>query len=226
MKKIVLANWKANFSPEKAMQWCDTFAASYRPGGTVEVIIAVPALYLERVHEKTRDLPGVSLAAQGVSPFPQGNYIGSLPTAWLRGLATYTLIGHRERRHYFHETIQDVARQGYESLMEELQPIVCVDEALVMRQAAAFSLSELKKLIWACTPETKVSLEMSRSIEEIGAMVSRVARKTDDRPVLYGGGVTVTNGPTIWQRPEVSGMMLGKGCLDAAAFATMVNSLK
>ena len=226
MKKIVLANWKANFSPERAMQWCDTFAAAYQPKETVEVIIAVPALYLERVHEKTRDLAGVALAAQGVSPFPQGGYTGSLPAAWLRGLATYTLIGHRDRRHYFHETIQDVARQGYESLMEELQPIVCVDEALVMRQAAAFALSELKKLIWACTPETKVSLEMSRSIEEIGDMVSRVARKTDDRPVLYGGGVTVTNGPTIWQRPEVSGVMLGKGCLDAGAFATMVNSLK
>ena len=226
MKKIVLANWKAYFAPERAMQWCEAFAATYQPNNAVEVVLAVPALYLEKVLEKTKDLQGVSLAAQVVSPFPQGQYTGSLPAAWLRGLATYALIGHLERRRYFHETIQDVARQGYEALAEELQPIVCVDQSLVMHQAAAFAISELKSLIWACTPETKVSLEMSRSIEEIGTMVAKIASRTDDRPVLYGGGVTVTNGPTIWRRSEVSGIMLGKGCLDATAFATMVNSLK
>ncbi|MBM9538166.1 triose-phosphate isomerase [Desulfobulbus alkaliphilus] len=226
MKKIILANWKAYFAPERALQWCEAFAASYQPNNAVEVVLAVPALYLARVQEKISDLEGVYLAAQSVSAFPQGEYTGSLPAAWLRGLATYALIGHQERRRYFHETIQDVARQGYEALAEELQPIVCVDESLVRQQAAAFAVSELKNLIWACTPETKVSLEMSRSIGDVGAMVAKIAAKTENRPILYGGGVTVTNGPSIWRRPEVSGMMLGKGCLDATAFATLVNSLK
>ena len=143
MKKMVFANWKANLSPEKAMQWCDAFAGVYQPRIDVEVILAVPSLCLERVAERTRNLAGVCLAAQGVSAYPQGSYTGSTPAAWLRGLVRYTLIGHRERRRYFHETVQDVARQAYESLAEDLQPIVCFDRELLTPQTAAMAVEEL-----------------------------------------------------------------------------------
>ncbi len=225
MKKIVLANWKAHLSPERAMQWCDTFAAAYQPRSSVEVVLAVPAFYLERVSERIRNLAGISLASQGVSPFPQGSYTGSLPAAWLRGRVQYTLLGHRERRRYFHESVQDVARQVYESLAEELQPIVCIDREVLVQQTAAMAVEELDHLVWAYTPETPVDLEMARGGEEISTMVAQVAQKTDNRPVLYGGGVTVANGRTIWQIPGVSGIMLGQGCLDARSFAELVGQL-
>lgn len=225
MKKIVLANWKANFSPERAMQWCDTFAAAYQPRNDIEVVLAVPAFYLERVYEKTSTLVGVSLASQGVSPYPQGSYTGALPAAWLRGLVRYTLLGHRERRRYFHESVQDVARQVYESLAEELQPIVCFDRELLVPQTAAMAVEELGRLTWAYTPATTVALEMTRSGEDIAAMMVQAARKTDNRPVLYGGGVTVVNGKAIWNIPGVAGILLGQGCLDAKAFASLINQL-
>ena len=84
MKKIVLANWKANFSPERALQWCDTLLVTLQPLRNVELVLAVPALCMERVAEKVQHIAGMSLAAQGVSPFPQGSYTGSLPAAWFR----------------------------------------------------------------------------------------------------------------------------------------------
>lgn len=225
MQKIVLANWKANFSPERALQWCDTFTAVYQSRTDIEVVLAVPAFYLERVYEKIHTLSGVALAAQGVSPYPQGSYTGALPTAWLRGMVKYTLLGHRERRRYFHESVQDVARQVYESLAEELQPIVCIDRELLVPQTAAMAVEELGRLIWAYTPETTVALEMARSEEDIALMMAQAARKTDHRPVLYGGGVTVANGRTIWHIPGVAGMLLGQGCLDAKAFASLIRQL-
>lgn len=225
MNKIVLANWKANLSPERALAWCDAFAAVAHPRGGVETVLAVPALILESVYERTRKIPGVSLAAQGVSPYPQGSYTGALPAAWMRGVVRYGLIGHRERREYFHETVQDVARQGYELLAEEIVPIVCVDSEVLVRQAAAFALEELDRLIWAWTPTTSVGLEMARDTAAIATGVAEVARKTDKRPVLYGGGVTPDNGQAIWSLPGVAGIMLGQGCLDAAAFAELVNRL-
>ena len=225
MKKIVLANWKANFSPERAIQWCDAFAAAYQPRTDIEVVLAVPAFYLERVYQKTSNLPGVALAAQGVSPFPQGSYTGSLPAAWLRGMVKYTLLGHRERRRYFHESVQDVARQVYESLAEELQPIICFDRELLVSQTAAMAVEELDRLIWAYTPATTVSFEMTRSGEDIAAMITLAAKKTDYRPMLYGGGVTVANGKVIWHIPGVDGILLGQGCLDAQAFAGLINQL-
>ena len=225
MKKMVFANWKANLSPERAMQWCDIFAGVYRPRIDLEVILAVPFLCLEQVAERTKPLAGVSLAAQGISSYPQGSYTGSIPAAWLRGLVRYTLIGHRERRRYFHEKVQDVARQAYESLAEELQPVVCFDRELLTAQTAAMAVEELGRLIWAYTPETPGTLEMARGEAEIAALLPQIARKTNSRPVLYGGGVTVGNAEGLWRLPGISGIMLGKGCLDAAAFAAMVNRL-
>ena len=225
MKKMVFANWKANLSPERAMQWCDAFAGVYRPRIDLEVILAVPFLCLEQVAERTKPLAGVSLAAQGISSYPQGSYTGSIPAAWLRGLVRYTLIGHRERRRYFHETVQDVARQAYESLAEDLQPVVCFDRELLTAQTAAMAVEELGRLIWAYTPETPGTLEMARGEAEIAALLPQIARKTNNRPVLYGGGVTVDNAEGLWRLPGISGIMLGKGCLDAAAFAAMVNRL-
>ena len=225
MKKIILANWKANLSPEKAMQWCDTFAAALQAHGEIEIVLAVPALCLERVHEKTRTIAGLSLAAQGVSPYPQGNYTGALPAAWLRGLVKYTLIGHRERRRYFHESVQDVGKQVNESLAEDLQPIVCIDHDLLMQQTAVFATEEMDKILWAYTPETTMALEMTRSNEDISKMVSQIAKKTENRPVLYGGGVTAANSKAIWGLAGVSGILLGQECLDAQAFAVLVNQL-
>ncbi len=225
MEKIILANWKANLSPERAIQWCEAFAGVYQPRSGVEVVLAVPAFYLERVFAQTRKLAGVSLAAQGVSSFPQGSYTGSLPAAWLRGMAKYSLIGHQERRRYFHETVQDVARQAFESLAEELTPIVCFNREQLVPQTAAMAVEELGKLLWAYTPDTPVALEMARDQAEIVAMLPQIARRTDNRPVLYGGGVTVANGRTLWQIPGLAGIMLGQGCLDPRAFAGLVSQL-
>ena len=225
MKKIVLANWKANLAPDRAMAWCDAFVAAVRPNTGVEIVLAVPTFMLEQVHERTRKIAAIALAAQGVSPYPQGSYTGAIPAAWLRGMVRYSLLGHRERRKYFHETVQDVARQGFESLAEEIQPIVCVDSGLVQQQAAAFAREEMDRLIWAFTPDTTVGLELARDTATIWAEVAEVARKTDNRPVLYGGGVTPVNAQDIWSLSGIAGIMLGQGCLNATAFAELVNRL-
>lgn len=225
MKKMIVANWKANLSPERAMQWLDAFAAVYRPRLDIEVILAVPVLALPTLAVKVHALPGVALAAQNVSAYPQGSYTGSTPAAWLRGLATYTLIGHRERRRYFHETVQDVARQAYESLAEDLQPIICIDAEILIAQTAAMAVEELGHLLWAFTPDTPATLEMARNTTDIAAMLPKIAQKTDNRPLLYGGGVTVDNGGSLWRVAGLHGLMLGKGCLDATAFASLINQL-
>lgn len=225
MKKILLANWKANLGREAVGQWCEHFSRAYRPRNEVEVVLAVPTLFLETVGKQTGHLPGVSLAAQGVSGYPQGSYTGATPAAWLRGLARYALIGHRERRRYFHETVQDVARQAYESLAEDLVPIICFDQELLVPQTAAMAAEELASLIWAYTPETPASLEMARSTADIAALLPQIARRTEGRPVLYGGGVTADNASELWRISGISGLLLGQASLDARSFAELASRL-
>ena len=223
--KIILANWKANFSPARATHWCDEFSAVYRPVAGVEVVLAVPFLCMQDVARKLNELEGVSLAGQSVSPYPQGSYSGSTPAAWLRGLAKYALLGHRERRQYFHETAQDVAKQVYESLAEELVPIVCVDQSNINAQTAVFDTQDLLKIQWAYTPKDAEQLERAHTKQSIEEAVSSITKKVGHQSVLYGGGVNSNNGRQILELPEVQGIMLGRGCLDASAFANMLATL-
>ena len=86
MKKMVIANWKANLSPEKAMQWCDTFAQSYRPRLDLEVILAVPFLCLERVAGEDK------ASCRGMSGHPGGFLLSAGQLYWIdsSGMAART----------------------------------------------------------------------------------------------------------------------------------------
>ncbi|PIE58843.1 MAG: hypothetical protein CSA33_01445 [Desulfobulbus propionicus] len=225
LQTIVLANWKAQLSPQRAAQWCETLLASYHPRQGVEVVLAVPFLFLQAVARQVNNVPGVSLAAQMVSPFPQGSYTGTVPAAWLRGLVTYVLVGHQERRRYFRETPQDVARQALECLTEELQPIVCVDRDTVAAQAAAFDYAQQDRLMWAYTPQDAVSLERSHGYATIAETIRSIKVRVGGQPVLYGGGVDSTNCRELTRLQSVAGVMMGRGCLDAEAFLRALESL-
>ena len=103
------------------------FSCRYRPASSVQVVLALPFLYMERVAEKVGGMEQVKVAAQGVSPYPPGRYTCATPAAWLKGLAGYVVVGHRERRYYFHEDNQSVASQVRESVTAGLRPILCLD---------------------------------------------------------------------------------------------------
>ncbi|WP_051309334.1 triose-phosphate isomerase [Desulfogranum japonicum] len=217
-KTIVLANWKVHFSPQRAAQWCDEFLAAYRPLEHVEVVLAVPFFYLREIAERLQGIQGVSLAAQTVSPFPQGGYTGATPAAWLQGVVKYVLVGHQERRKYFHESSQDVARQALECLAEGLQPIVCVDQDTLSSQVAPFDYEQQDQLIWAYTPKDAVSLERSHSYGAIEETVRSMQTRVGGQPILYGGGVTSSNCRDLVDIDCIAGVMMGRGCLDATEF--------
>ncbi len=225
MKKIVVANWKANLSPVHADSWLGTFTARYQPRPDVEVVLAVPFLYLVQVAEKVQNLPGVHLAAQGVSPYPVGGYTGATPAAWLQGMVEYALLGHRERRRYFHETVSDIAGQVREAVSADIKPVLCLEDKGLADMRAALDSHELAAVIPAYTPEAAMALEKAREIDGIQEGIARVSSYFHDRPILYGGGVDAENSSAILALPEVSGIMLGRGCLDPEKFILLLERL-
>lgn len=218
MKKLIVANWKANISVDQAEEWVHTLRehCHFREGR--ETILAVPFLYMERIFSRVNSLPGIALAAQGVSPYPPGSYTGATPALWLRGMVSYALVGHRERRTYFHETVQDVAAQVRECVAAGIQPILCLDDDMLAGMRAALDSEELEEVICAYTPASAMALETAHDIESIKAGIARVSGHFPGRPVLYGGGVNDENAEEILALPEVSGVMVGRVCLDAEKF--------
>lgn len=223
-EKIVLANWKASLSPLAAGRWCDAFAGQYRPPSLLRVVLAVPFLMLADLQSRCRDLPGVILAAQDVSPFPQGGYTGATPADWLRGLADYVLVGHRERRRYFHETNQDAANKVSETLAAELQPILCVSRAGLAGQLSALEAADLEKVLLACTADEADTLEVARSAASVADDARYFARMSGGRPVLYGGGVDFDNVAGLIALPEIAGVMVAGGCLDPGNFIRLLDN--
>jgi len=222
--KMVLANWKASLSPHQARQWLADFKGLYRPFQGLEVILALPVLFLPDLQNQCRDLENVSLAAQDVSPFPQGGYTGSTPAAWLNGMVDYVLVGHRERRRYFHETVQDSANKVSEALAEELCPVLCSDRETVRSQLAAIDSSELDKLILAYTPDDAEALEVAGKPGAVAAEADRFAEMSGKRPVLYGGGVNRKNVADFIGLDSLAGVMCAKGCLDPREFVELLEN--
>lgn len=225
MKKIVLANLKAYRSPKLVGEWCDALlSALSRTPDTLEVVLALPDMALGDAADKIGGRAGFSLAAQALSPFPQGSYTGATPAAWLKGLVRYALAGHRERRCYFHESVQDVAREVAEALDEAIRPIVCVESGTFAPQLAALRREEQEQVFWAFTPRVTMPLQ-KEDLETIAKSVAHIRRQSDDRPVLYGGGVHAGNARSIWAIEGLGGLMLGEACHNASAFARIVESL-
>jgi triosephosphate isomerase len=223
-EKIVLANWKASLSPAAAARWLDVFADRYRPSPLLRVVLAVPFLMLVDLRSRCRALPGVALAAQDVSPFPQGGYTGATPADWLNGLVDYVLVGHRERRRYFHETNQDAANKVSEALAAELQPILCVSRAGLAGQLAALEGSDLDKILLACTPDEAEALENARSTASVAEAARYFSKMIGGQPVLYGGGVNFGNVANLIALPEIVGVMVAGGCLDPGDFGRLLHN--
>jgi len=218
MQKRVVANWKANLSPDHADEWMQIFLAGYRPRAELEVILVVPFLCLERIAERVKGVNGLSLAAQGVSPYPSGGYTGATPVSWLKGLVRYGLLGHRERRKYFHETEQEIAAQVHACVEVGIVPILCLGDEGLAGMRSALDPEDMEVIIPAHTPDTAVIPEVAQSPGGVEEGLERLGRYFPARPLFYGGGVNSDNAAEIMTLPRVAGIMLGRGCLDPEAF--------
>ncbi len=220
MSRYVVANWKSNKTLAECSQWVSSFLARHRPHPDLKVIVAPSFPFLfplkQMFSERKSD---VLLACQDISPFPVGSYTGAVAGALLEGVVDFTLVGHSERRRWFHETNQEVANKVYEALAAGITPIVCVDQPYARSQLAALSDHEQQKSIIGYGPVEAVGVEISPSLERVGEAVAGLKVMAPDTPILYGGSVNAQNAGELMSIPELSGLMVATASHDADEFA-------
>jgi triosephosphate isomerase len=173
----------------------------------------------------------VQLGAQNVHWANSGAFTGETSPNFLKDLgATFSLVGHSERRTYFGETSEQVALRTSAALQAGLVPVVCFGESeseradgrteAVIEQQLTPILARLdsesaKHVVLAYEPVWAIGTGRVASLNEIAAAHAFIHsiwnRYNFDSSavVLYGGSVNPSNFEEILALKDVDGALVG-----------------
>lgn len=211
------------------------------------VVVCPPFTALQAVSKILDDGP-IELGAQNMSPYTEGAYTGEISPTMLKDLrCRYVVIGHSERRQYFHETDEFVNEKVKTALKYSLIPIVCIGETLEQRESRQFfevvktqmdgSLADLSKddivkTVIAYEPVWAIGTGKTATPEQAEQMHSYIRRLLNEKYgqeiaskiwILYGGSVKPDNISSLMLKPNVDGALVGGASLKADSFSEIVN---
>jgi triosephosphate isomerase len=250
-KQIAAANWKMNLTLQQAEKLLDDIIAKpHELQQHQQVVFAVPFPYLQMAQEKIAGKQNVFIAAQNCYSKKSGAYTGEVSVEMLQSLnISYAIVGHSERREYFHESNQLLADKINICLENNITPIFCCGEPLNIREAVTqndyvekqlqeslFHLTgeQLQKIviayepIWAIgTGKTATSAQAQEMQAHLRSLIKNKYNDISDIvPILYGGSVKGSNAKELFSQPDVDGGLVGGASLNAEEFITIISSLK
>lgn len=230
MHKFVVANWKANKTLAETQAWSSelqrflaTRQADQKSGDWPRVIVAPSLIQLSHLAQLKTTLAysNFFLGAQDVSPFPDGAYTGATTARTLASFnVKYVIVGHSERRRYFHETHQDVARKVALALEAGIVPIVCVDDEYIVEQAAALDRNDLSRVLVAYEELGAIGTGHNEPISHVREVVEMIHHAFGLVPVLYGGSVKPHN--TAEYVAVTDGVLVGSASLTSGDFGHII----
>jgi len=226
MQRFLIGNWKSYKSLADAGKWLDEFAALYQPVTGLSVVIAPSFVCLDGLAGYLRELalPNVFLAAQDISPFPKGAYTGAVAADMVKGMVDYVIIGHSERRRYFHETAQDIVNKVHETEDAGFVPIVCIDKPEELMQLEAIRDMDCENMIIAYSPVDALNFRIPESPKEVGKAAGLIAERRLTKTIVYGGSIDVENARQYVNIAGISGLFVGTASLQASSFAAICNA--
>lgn len=240
-KKYLIANWKLNHTKEKVIEYFEYLSHHYSPERNKEMVICPAFPFLSLLLEK---YPSMVLGSQDVSSYHQGAYTGEVSAEMLSSLGVkYTLVGHSERRIYFHEKDEILKLKIGQCLKYGIQPVFCVGEGLkerkegrhctVVQQQLANVLDKdtCHRVMIAYEPVWAIGTGESATpeqIEEMHAMIRQYLFKqysAREVAILYGGSVSRKNAEQIFSLSQVDGALVGSASLIARDFLALYQVL-
>ena len=159
-KPFIAGNWKMNKNPEEAKAFVEAVASKLPSADLVEAGIAVPAVDLTTVIAAAKG-SNLKVAAQNTYFENSGAFTGETSPQVLKEIGTdYVVIGHSERRDYFHETDEDINKKAKAIFANGMIPIICCGESLETYEAgkaAEFVGAQVSAALAGLTPEQVAS---------------------------------------------------------------------
>jgi triosephosphate isomerase (TIM) len=241
---LIAGNWKMN-GLGSSLEQVRALIAGLKPRPGVAVLVCPPATLLARVAAVTAGTP-VAVGGQDCHAKVSGAFTGDVAAEMLRDAgASWTIVGHSERRQYHGESDETVAAKTEAGWRAGLDVIICIgeteaerlagrEEEVVDRQlaksvpdaAAAKKIAIAYEPIWAIgtgrTPTNDDIAKMHRHIRE--RLVKRFGEAGKRIEILYGGSVNPKNAKEILAQPEVGGALVGGASLKAADFLAIIEA--
>ena len=186
-KKIVAGNWKMNVTFEEGLQFAKSIDKYFRenPSQKAEVVLCTPYIHLSAISEILKDGKLFS-GAQNCASESSGAYTGEVSAMMIKSTgAEYVIIGHSERRTYYHEDDRLLNKKTVLAIQSGLKVIFCCGEVkgerekdkyfdVVKRQLeeGLFSLSgeEIKKIVIAYEPVWAIGTGLTATPEQAQEM--------------------------------------------------------
>lgn len=244
-KKLIAGNWKMNKTPSEAV----ALIAELKElvvNDEVDVCYCVPAIDIVPAVEAAAGT-NVAIGAQNLYFEEKGAYTGEISADMLTDAGVkYVIMGHSERRGYFHETDEDVNKKLKAALKHGLIPIMCCGESLSQReegQTIAWIRAQIKagfdgvsredaaktviayEPIWAIgTGKTATSEQAEEVCADIRKYIGELydAETADVIRILYGGSMNAGNAAELLAMPDIDGGLIGGASLKTD-FGKIVN---
>jgi len=211
--------------PREAAAFCGAFEA---PGG-VDVVLCPPYVSLAAVAST-----GIRTYAQNVHWAREGAFTGEVSAAMLAEIGVAgSIVGHSERRQYFGESDETVARRAHALLEAGLGIIACVGESAEERQAGQTEFV-LRIQVEAIADAVGGWDDLAIAYEPVWAIGTGVTATPDlaqeahayiksivDAPVLYGGSVKPENAAELVAEADVDGFLVGGASLEVDSFTAI-----
>jgi triosephosphate isomerase len=224
---LVAGNWKLFKGPAETQEFCLELRERLPSLDGVDVAVCPPSVSLQAAVLALADTE-IAVAAQNVHWEDSGAFTGEVSPGMLIEIGVYgAIVGHSERRQYFGETDEGVARRAAAALEAGLFVIACVGEleeerergeteAVLRRQVSVLQAHEnlvvAYEPVWAIGTGKTATPEMA---QDAHAFVKSIL----DAPVLYGGSVKPENAAELLSQPDVDGALVGGASLEVESFA-------
>ena len=252
-KNIVAGNWKMNKTIDEGLALTSEIVNMVNDEvmDDVTVVINPPFIHLSSIQAIVASSPKVFLGAQNCNDNVSGAFTGEVSPAMLKSVGVnYVILGHSERREYYKESNELLARKVDNVLNHDLIPIFCCGEPLEIRENGTFvdfvtsqlteslfhlSKDDFSKIVIAYEPiwaiGTGVTASSGQAQEMHHALRKHLAGKygqdvADNTSILYGGSCNPGNARELFANPDVDGGLIGGASLKARDFIEIIKSFK
>lgn len=248
-KNIVAGNWKMNTNLQDGLALAKELKEALN-GKDIkcDVILGTPFTHIAGVVDAVAGSV-IGVAAQNCADKVSGAYTGEVSAEMVASTgAKYVILGHSERRAYYHETPEILKDKVNLALANNLTPIFCIGEVLEERESnkhfdivkyqiseSLFDLSaeDFSKIVLAYEPVWAIGTGKTATADQAQEMHAFI-RKTlvekygeevaSNTSILYGGSANASNAKELFSNPDVDGGLIGGASLSVANFMPVIEA--